>query len=282
MDAPAAFVPLEHRTLEKKNLAELLTECARDGHFQTVKGLIEEAKVDVDAYNSLGLTAFQLAHWNKHFHITELLIQKGAKNISTDFELNEHVIKAPSFKFDPILEQRRIQIEKSKYLDALIEYVRQGCLTIVTGLIEEVGVDINAANCFGLTPLKQAAINGKLEIVDLLIRKGANVNAESSFGETALMLVYFRPSLKEISYRLMNAMTKHEQFIFAGGSEGRANFVKEFEMANTFSMQAPLIFSPFGNQRNVDETLGNNPGIDAMQVEQPDSSSTTLRPKTFS
>lgn len=245
MDAPITTIPLKYKTLEEKQLTELLTECARDGHFLTVKALIEEAKADVNDYNSLGLTAFQLASWNKHSNIVDLLIEKGAKNTSTDFILDDSVARPLSFQLDPSLEQNRKKLEQYKYLEALIEYTRQGCLGLVTGLIEEIGVDINGANVFGLTPLKQAARNDRLAMVDLLIRKGVQVNAASFCGETALMLIYSAPHLKDISYRLLNAMTEQERFTFAAGSEDRAKFFKEFERDVLITPEATpsLIFS---------------------------------------
>ena len=48
------------------------------------------------------------------------------------------------------------------------------------------GADVNAKNVGGLTPLHQAALSGRKEIAELLIAKGADVNAETNDGKTPL------------------------------------------------------------------------------------------------
>jgi len=48
------------------------------------------------------------------------------------------------------------------------------------------GVDVNAKNVGGGTPLHEAAGWGHKEIVELLIAKGANVNARVDYGTTPL------------------------------------------------------------------------------------------------
>ena len=50
------------------------------------------------------------------------------------------------------------------------------------------GVDVNAENTWGDTALTLAAWNGRTEITRLLIDEGADVNAENSEGDTALHL----------------------------------------------------------------------------------------------
>lgn len=51
----------------------------------------------------------------------------------------------------------------------------------------ESGIDVNAANPAGVTPLMNAAGLGKKELVELLIKRGANVNAKTNSNYTALM-----------------------------------------------------------------------------------------------
>jgi ankyrin repeat protein len=44
------------------------------------------------------------------------------------------------------------------------------------------GVDVNARDDFGLTPLHAAAQEGHMEVAELLIAKGADVNAKDGIG----------------------------------------------------------------------------------------------------
>ncbi len=48
------------------------------------------------------------------------------------------------------------------------------------------GADINAVSNDGITPLMLAAQNAKLDVVELLLKHGAKVNAKDNMGKTAL------------------------------------------------------------------------------------------------
>ena len=50
----------------------------------------------------------------------------------------------------------------------------------------DVGADINAPDAYGYTPLMNAAMLGRLDVVRALIDSGANVQKKGQFGYTAL------------------------------------------------------------------------------------------------
>ena len=63
----------------------------------------------------------------------------------------------------------------------------QGYKEIVELLIAK-GADVNAKNKFGSTPMHKAARRGQKEVNELLIDNGADVNAKNNRGRTALDL----------------------------------------------------------------------------------------------
>ncbi len=70
-------------------------------------------------------------------------------------------------------------------LDELMHASMNGRLEQVRALLKK-GVDVNAQKSFGGTPLMRAAWGGHLEVAKLLVEKGADVNAKNKRGETAL------------------------------------------------------------------------------------------------
>jgi ankyrin repeat protein len=65
------------------------------------------------------------------------------------------------------------------------EAARNGNIEVVKQYIAA-GVDVNAKNSFGMTPLHYAAGADHKEIAELLIAKGADVNAKNESGSTPL------------------------------------------------------------------------------------------------
>lgn len=61
-----------------------------------------------------------------------------------------------------------------------------GHLNIIKYLIENNKVDINGVNYKNQTPIMAAAINGKVKVVKLLLKYGANPEMKDILGDTAL------------------------------------------------------------------------------------------------
>lgn len=71
-----------------------------------------------------------------------------------------------------------------------------GC---ITELLEH-GAEVNAANEAGMTPLQEVCKMGNKELVDLLLRYGANINKLSKAGESCLFLfLNHRPNVRNSS-----------------------------------------------------------------------------------
>ena len=62
--------------------------------------------------------------------------------------------------------------------------------TKIAKLLVEKGVKVNAVGSFGWTALHAAAYHGRNEIIDFLIKNGANMNTMDKFGQTPLSISY--------------------------------------------------------------------------------------------
>lgn len=75
----------------------------------------------------------------------------------------------------------------------------QDDLSCISELLER-GAEVNAINKAGMTPLQEACSMGNKELVELLLRYGANINKLSEAGENCLFLfLNHRPNLRNSS-----------------------------------------------------------------------------------
>lgn len=73
--------------------------------------------------------------------------------------------------------------EKNPELERMFEAIRKGDIKTVEKMLDS-GFDVNATNADKMTPLHIAAIIGNLDIVKLLVNRGADVNAQDYVGYT--------------------------------------------------------------------------------------------------
>lgn len=72
--------------------------------------------------------------------------------------------------------------------EALFRATREGNTDMVRSLISSPGIDVNATDEKGTTPLLEAARYGHEDISRILIAAGANIKAKDGDGKTALQL----------------------------------------------------------------------------------------------
>ena len=73
--------------------------------------------------------------------------------------------------------------------DGLIEAAKDDKIQIVNEMLDK-GADVNAKDKDGWTALLHATWYGNIDVVNQLIAKGTDVNAKNNDGETALMFAY--------------------------------------------------------------------------------------------
>ena len=113
--------------------------------------------------------------------------------------------------------------------DALLEAARSGDRARVVELLDR-GVDVNAATRYGVTALGFAAGTGHLEIVRLLVERGANVNVADSFYGS-------RP----IDFALRESHLDIALYLLQHGSQGAAGVLNAgIRLGNEAAVKAAL------------------------------------------
>ena len=212
-----------------KALLKVLSKPAWKGNIEAVKQHLA-AGADVNVKDDSGWTPLHYAARYGRKEVAELLIAKGgdvnAKNIDSETPLDwairrkhpetaallrKHGGKTPEADRALHIAVRTGNVQTAKkHLDAgadvnakmwrrtpLHRAAREGYKEIVELLIAK-GADVNANEDCGWTPLHLAASRSHEEIVELLIAKGADVNAKEKFGWTPLGEAVFKGK-KEIA-----------------------------------------------------------------------------------
>lgn len=105
-------------------------------------------------------------------------------------------------------------IDQQQLNEALIEETIAGNINEINLLIKK-GADVNIAKPInGLTPLMFAAQHGHIKIVDLLIKHGANIRATNNHNETALIIAR-KMHHNTLGFRLLWEMTPNQRKEYA-------------------------------------------------------------------
>ena len=126
----------------------------------------------------------------------------------------------------------------------------------IAELLIDKGADVNAKTESGRNPLHSAAMEGHKEIAELLITKGADVNAKDEDGRTPLDLA----NKTETADLLRKHGGKHGT-IEGAASGGDIEAVKEFLATGTdvnaknFAGWTPLNFAASGGHKEIVELL---------------------------
>jgi uncharacterized protein len=219
-----------------------LIKSIHDNDFQKVKSLIEKG-ADVNSKDGYGHSALRNAADTGNLNLVKLLLLHGASTkpeankgmtllmafaacgdiheVDLRRGLGEHINQKDDYYRSAIhYAAANGQSDMVKYLigkgaDAnanaagdlpLVDACIKGDLATVKILLEY-GAEINAGGVQGMTALMQASANHRVEIVRLLIQKGADVNKKSvyystlsfarKFGDPELVLILINAGAKE-------------------------------------------------------------------------------------
>eukprot|EP00064_Thunnus_orientalis_P016568 superscaffoldBa00003314_g16634 len=137
---------------------------------------------DVNAVDSSGMTPLHMAAGILHKDIIAILIRQGA-------DINMGVKHSGNTPLH--LAVVAMAMKTSKTLEEDISCISE---------LLEGGAEPDAVNKAGMTPLQDACSMGNKELVDLLLRYGANINKLSRSGENCLFLfLNHRPNIRNSS-----------------------------------------------------------------------------------
>ena len=155
---------------------------AYGGALNVVKFLLaNEAEVDVG--NNQGWTALFYASDEGHLHVVEFLIDNNASVKWRDNDLRRAYNFAEEHK-----EVQSLLLDNIE--DSIFKAAELGDINSIKGYIEQ-GVNLNErqGSEYGFTPLHFAVHSNRVETVEFLIGKGANVNIVDWWGRTPLFFV---------------------------------------------------------------------------------------------
>ncbi len=155
-----------------------LFEAASVGQIATVKAILSAQPDLINSYAPDGFFPLALAAYFGHTDIVVYLLDNGAD-----------------------IHQAAKNAQRINALHA----ASTGHLDICRMLIER-GINVNAKQEGGFTPLHAAAQNSQLELVELLLEGGADASNKNDEGQTALDIARTNDHL-EVAQRLEMAMT---------------------------------------------------------------------------
>lgn len=166
----------------------LLHIAAANGKINVVDFFITELNLDIDEVDHLRKTPLHVAALNGHLEVVKFLLNHDAYINCGDimgltplfYAVRKNQINVVEF----LLDKSDINYAMGGYT-LLHEAAENGYLELVKVLLEN-KANINAKNERNWTPLHAAAYNGYLEIVKVFVQNGADVNGKVINGCTAL------------------------------------------------------------------------------------------------
>lgn len=165
---------------------EDLIRAVEDNNAHRVKNLLAKG-ANPDARNSRSYTALMLAARHKITRLDELLLAAGA-DVNLRNKYGETAIMLASYhgQVDMVkrLLKQGVDFDHAGW-NPLIYAATNGYHEIVTFLLDS-GANVNATTDNGTTALMMAVRGNHYETVKLLLARGANLQASNEAGETAL------------------------------------------------------------------------------------------------
>ncbi|CAK9217047.1 unnamed protein product [Sphagnum troendelagicum] len=126
---------------------------ATNGRREAVRQLLEWKDIKIDAVDSAGLTPLQYSVQNSHWEVVELLLEKRNPSATLNIDAVDSEGRRTPLRF---------AIEGGSFTR----------LEVVRLLLEREGINIDAVDRAGLTPLQYSVQNSLWEVAEMLLGKG--------------------------------------------------------------------------------------------------------------
>jgi ankyrin repeat protein len=164
-----------------------------DGYLDAVKLLLEKGST-VDAKDSDQATPLLVAAENGHLEVVRLLLSKGAAVNAAADEASRHNGATPLVGATKTAGDYQAPIGGVRENSVSSKH---GYLEVVSLLLDK-GATVNKKDNFGATALIYASENGQAEVVSLLLAKGAQVDAKTNEGKPALYYASGHPDVAKL------------------------------------------------------------------------------------
>lgn len=267
-------IPLGHADPER--ISPEYFSALREGSRSALERVLEKG-VSPDARDASGNTPLMLAAVYGDTETMRLLLDRGANANATNNAGATALIRA-AFDAEKValLLARGADVHARSALGntALMLAARPWNSRPAVEMLLRHGADVNATNLFGATALMAASAGGDLGTVDLLLQRGAKVNAQAALdpggfllggGRSALMWSAFRGDVA-ITQRLLEAGADANRPAFLGTPLNQAIWSDRVATARLLVQHGADVnqrgaFDGFGPLHWAASTERNDPGL---------------------
>ncbi len=179
----------------KDNVNLLHLAASKNSSEKVIEYLLDKG-IDINSLTSRHETPLILSvSRNPNFNIFEKLLEKGANLHDTDEAKNNLLHFAAGWNENPIFIEYLLNNgfsinDRDSSGNTPVIYAAQNCNINIIKMLVEKGADPTKANDLGITPLflcSNGDLGNNIEMARYLIEKGVDVNAKTDEGRTALM-----------------------------------------------------------------------------------------------
>lgn len=193
-----------------------LHKAIQDGDLDTVKSLLASDPDLLEKRNEVDYTPLFTAVRYNQTDILKFLIDSGANINATESYGGNNPLQIGIFLRKPeavrmLLDYNADAFQEDKCKGTALSFAAMAGSFEFTEVFMYKGMNVNAPDCYKVTPLMWAAWGGNIAVVKLLLENRANPLAKNAYGLTALD--YAGDQKPEVRGVLLQAMEKRKKLL---------------------------------------------------------------------